>query len=134
MNAVVRWAIVDDAMVFCISAGEWADADFDRWLGELEQAKQVTRMVAAATGNVSVSGLQRKRAAEVFKARRTAVTVVTDSKIVRGIATAMSWLGTNILGSTSWRESGEAARKLGYDDAACARLNAALETLRAQCG
>jgi len=56
---------------------------------------------------------ERSRAAELFKERQLSFAVVTDSALVRGFATALGWLGTNVA-AFSWAHSDDAGLWLGH--------------------
>ncbi|NVB39160.1 hypothetical protein G6O69_15060 [Pseudenhygromyxa sp. WMMC2535] len=55
----------------------------------------INKYLGVSLGTLRVSGAQRRRGAEILKRRKIAAFVVTDDRLIRGIATAVGWLGAN---------------------------------------
>lgn len=88
-----EWYLVDDVLV-TYTVGEVQDAIWSRYLAAIQNDK--IRINLAFSSNGSLTALQRKTASDALKAKNIPAVVVTDSALVRGVVTAMTWLGTNI--------------------------------------
>lgn len=105
-----RWVILDDLMISLTTPGLGADSLWAEFADELS-TKPVTRYLATAMGSLDVNSIQRKMVSEVCVKRKLPVTVLTDEAIVRGLVTAVSWLGVDIK-AYSWLQIKEALQHL----------------------
>jgi hypothetical protein len=71
---------------------------------EVMKTERYTAYLSGVIGRVSSSSTQRKAMAEILKSRNVSTAVVTDQAIVRGIVTAIGWLGANMR-AFSWTET-----------------------------
>lgn len=94
-EAIYKTEVVDDLLTCFGTAGPISDRDWTDFLTQLKKPA-ITRYIGTSIGATEANSVQRKAAAEVFKSRKIPVVVVTDANIVRGIVTAVSWLGVNI--------------------------------------
>jgi len=94
-EAVYKWEIVDDLLIAFGTSGPISDRDWDGFFKQL-QNPQVKRHLGATIGAIETNSVQRKAASNVLKVRKIPVVVVTSASIVRGIVTAVSWLGVDI--------------------------------------
>jgi hypothetical protein len=103
---VHRWVIVDDVMVSLTRPGQSADAVWHAFAKDLS-SKGVAKYLGTAIGTAEVNSVQRKIVADVLMRRNIPVAAVTDDRIVRGLITAVSWMGVNIK-AFGWAELREA--------------------------
>ncbi len=103
------------------------------WVPFIDRVKvgDVRQICAFVVGPASISANQRKDAAETFKSGDIPVTVVTDSRITRGVLTALSWLGVNVRGFR-WPELDAALATVSAADAHQAQIRAIAERCRRQ--
>lgn len=59
--------------------------------------------IGCTLGILEVSSKQRKASAMALRANGASVVVITDEVLVRGVVTAVSWLGVNVK-SFPWRD------------------------------
>ncbi len=90
-----RWEVINELVVCFTTSGAIRD---DVWNGFVKDMslKQVTKCLSLAVGDIDVTSVQRKAVSDVAKARAIGTAVVTDAKLVRGMVTAVSWLGVDI--------------------------------------
>ena len=65
---------------------------------------RVEKVLATSVGSVEVTPVQRRNMAEVLQRRSLAIAVITDELLVRGLVTAVSWLGVQQLQAFPWRK------------------------------
>ena len=104
------WAVVQGVVIARTSPGKLTSPLWDEFMSEvgLSEAPHVFVMVI---GDASISSSQRKEAADVMKAKAMTALVVADSRLSRGIATAMSWMGAAVK-PYYWREFQDALGEL----------------------
>lgn len=111
-----KFVIVHDLLISVTCAGTADDgmpspADTGKLLDAFKTAP-ITRVLAAGIGNVSSSSMERKQGAELLKKRKIRTAIVTDNALVRGIVTAVAWLGADT-SAFSWAERRNALQYLG---------------------
>ncbi len=94
-ESVYKCELVGDLLVSFATAGPISDQDWTTFI-DFVKMPAVVKYLGASVGATEASSVQRKEAAALFKARRIPVAVVTDAGLVRGIVTAVSWLGVDI--------------------------------------
>jgi hypothetical protein len=97
-----RWQIIGDLLVSFTSSGVISDETWGQFAADIRNP-QVTRLLSSTMGDIDVTSTQRKLAADSARTRKMPVAVVADSKVVRGMVTAVSWLGVDIK-SFGWDE------------------------------
>ena len=97
-----RWVIINDLMIGHGTSGPVDDTVWNEYVSDLE-TKPITRYLGAMVGAFSVNSIQRKVAAEVAKKKKIKIGVLTDDRLVRGLVTAVAWMGTDIR-AFSWNE------------------------------
>lgn len=107
-----RFTIFQDLLISVSPAGPLLDEEWQRFLKVLQTAP-ITRYVTGSLGKVETSSLQRKQSAETLKARGIRTAVLTDDTLVRGVVTAVSWLGANV-NAFAWNDLKSAFSYLGY--------------------
>ncbi len=101
-----EWEIVDDVMVTRTIPGPLSDELYvDGFVGDLRRADAVRVIFSVSTGATSLTATQRKAAAEVMRQNDLGAVVLTDNRLVRGIITAVSWLGANA-NAFPWTDQG----------------------------
>jgi hypothetical protein len=93
--AVYECEVVENLLVSFASPGPIPDALWDNFMNHVKK-REITRYIGTSIGPTEANSLQRKAAADLFKTRKIPVVVVTDAGFVRGLVTAVSWLGANI--------------------------------------
>jgi len=126
MKQPAQWVIVGDILV---SFGRIRDELWDDYINDFK-TKGVTKYLGTTIGHVEVNSVKRKEIFEVTKGRGIKVAIVTDERIVRGIATAASWVGVNVK-AFSWEELREAVRHLGIPSSLEERVIDAVMQLKA---
>jgi hypothetical protein len=97
------WELLQDVMVTQTVPGPISDELYiNQFVSDLK--KNTVRVIfSVAFGATSLTATQRKAAADVLRDKHILAIVVTDSRMTRGIITAVSWLGAN-------------AKAFGWDD------------------
>ncbi|MCX4242469.1 hypothetical protein [Paraliomyxa miuraensis] len=104
------WEIIGDTIVAITAPGQ---IDNDRWGKFIEALNQpnTKKVLNFVRGEVTIDAIKRKQAADAVTACKLEVTVVTDSRLTRGVLTAVSWLGANIK-AYSWSDIGKAIERV----------------------
>jgi hypothetical protein len=114
--AIWKWEQVGELLLICASGGRYDPVDYEPCL-ELHRTNQVVRALIWALGDPQMTPVERKRASAAMGDHKQVV--ITDSRLARGIITAMSWLGNRISAYPSNRLV-DAVRDVGlvagYDD------------------
>jgi hypothetical protein len=95
VEAIFKWVKHGDVMVNVNTAGTMSDASWSMFVAELG-ARDYTRYIGASLGNFEITAVQRKDAAAALRGNGVAVAIVTNDVLVRGLVTAVSWLGANV--------------------------------------
>ncbi|MFM2415802.1 MAG: hypothetical protein RL385_525 [Pseudomonadota bacterium] len=111
-RALASWTVCNEAMLFYANGGNYVGPDYDAWY-EVVRTGRFRYYIGATGEDFRVTGQERSRAAVLFKERQLSFAVVTDSALVRGFATALGWLGTNVA-AFSWAHSDDAGLWLGH--------------------
>jgi hypothetical protein len=106
-----NWTVKGDLMVALFKAGPISDEVWQDYCDTIE-APPCRKVMATAIGAVEVSSAQRKLVSDMLKRCGAKVAVVTDEAIVRGLMTAVSWLGRVELRAFPWHKVGEAFQHL----------------------
>lgn len=94
-KTVHTWTVIGDVLVSLTTAGPVIDSQWNGWVKDME-TRGVKKCLGATLGATELTSLQRKRASDVARAHKIRVCAITDDALVRGIVTAVSWLGVNI--------------------------------------
>lgn len=108
--STVRWSMVDNLMISFATPGVLSDNEFDLWMKEF-MATPFTKYLNTSVGFINLHTVQRKRAAEVMKKKAAKTAVITDEMLIRGVVTAISWMGADIK-AFKWDEMHLALRHL----------------------
>lgn len=126
-KTILEWTVVDSVIISCSSAGEIPEEAWKKFIDTVAAQPTITKMLGLSLGSTTISSVQRKDASELAKRRRLQIVSVTDERVVRGILTALSWLGINIK-TFAWKELKDAVAALELRPGLDARvLSAALE-------
>jgi hypothetical protein len=90
-----RWKTIDDVIVSCTIPGRIPDAVWDAFLAEIA-AKRPKHCLVLCLGRVEVDAAQRRRSTQTVMRTRTAVVVITDNRMTRGLAMAVAWFGAKL--------------------------------------
>jgi hypothetical protein len=107
-----EWYIVGDVLASFTSAGVIDDETRASYVDVLQNGKFRVNLACSADGSISLT--QRKGTSDAVKSRNLPVIVLTDSRITRGVVTALNWLGANI-GAYSWVGLNAALKSLEVD-------------------
>ncbi len=123
------WAVVGDVLLTRAVAGSISDA---QWFGMLDDMRrpEVRAIFSLSFGATGVSAVQRKAAADVMQSKDIPAIVIADSRITRGVLTAVSWLGANIQ-SFSWSRVDDALARLDTNPELKEELRGIVEDFRA---
>jgi len=122
------WGVVGDVLLTRAVAGRIPD---DAWFGMIEDMRrdEVKFIFSLSMGSAGVSAQQRRAAAEVMQSRDVPAVVIADSRITRGILTAVSWLGANIQ-SFPWERVDDAMARVQTSPAVLEELRELVEQFR----
>lgn len=112
--AMYKWAFIDDVLITVAGEGEVPDAQWDAFVRDMRQ-KPFSKFLAAGLGELTVSSTRRKQINDYLVEKKIPVTLITDFRTIRGMATAASWFGINIK-AFAWNEAQEAVKHLGGGD------------------
>lgn len=106
-----EWHRVGDIVVTATIGGVIDDELWDSFLRFIDA--DGVRVLFCLTSNdvAGITAIQRKKAAEVMSRRAFSAVVLTDSRVIRGVLTAMSWLGAQFQ-PFRWNQIDEAARQV----------------------
>jgi hypothetical protein len=130
-QSTLKWSIVGDVCVSCVTEGRIAE---DAWRAHLEAlaAPAITMALTSALGPIDVDGTHRKQVADLVAHKGMRTVMVTDERMVRGLATAISWLGVDIK-AYSWVDVRDAIAHLKSSRPEQERLLEALMDVRRAC-
>jgi hypothetical protein len=97
-----EWVIIDDLVVDISTAGKLPPARWEEFRRVVERSP-VRKILATAIGTTEMDSVTRKSASDLAQKKGLKVAAVTDDRLVRGLVTAVSWLGTNVK-AFSWEE------------------------------
>jgi hypothetical protein len=95
------WRLVEDVLVTFTSDGIIDGTTWSQFVEILEVGEFRVQLSFSAGG--SISSTQRKGASDAINKHKHPVIVVTDSRVTRGVVTALTWLGANIK-ANSWSQ------------------------------
>lgn len=102
-----NWTVQGDLMVAFFKAGPITDEVWQDYCDTIA-SPPCRKVMATSIGAVEVSSAQRKLISDVLKRSGVVVAVVTDEAIVRGLMTAVSWLGRVDLRAFPWHKVADA--------------------------
>jgi len=118
-------------VIVCLATeGQWEPGNYARFLDTLGQPG-ISAFLGCALGNFQPSSPQRKACAEIFKSRAISAIAITDSPLVRGVVTAVSWFGANVR-AFAWRDMAKALERVNATEEQVSRIMSAIEALRNQ--
>ncbi|WP_156339075.1 hypothetical protein [Chondromyces crocatus] len=123
---------MDDLVISFTDLGPSQDAVWHAFAKDL-MTKGINRYLATSLGAVQVNSVQRKITADALKKRNIPTAAVTDDRLVRGLVTAVAWLGVNIK-PFAWSELREAALFLKVPATKVDRIIEAAVRLRTSSG
>lgn len=129
-ESVFKWIKDGDVMIAVNTAGKISDETWSAFMEEFG-ASDYRCYIGASVGILEVSSVQRKQAAEAIRTNKVSVAIITDDILVRGVVTAVSWLGANAR-SFAWKDIDRALERLGLLDRKD-QLMPRIERLRETC-
>lgn len=102
MNEPHRWKTIDEVIVSFTIPGHVPDEVWDGFLADITTQRPKYCLVLCM-GKVQVDAAQRRRSTQAVMRTRTAVVVVTDNRMTRGLAMAVAWFGAK-LDAFAWTE------------------------------
>jgi hypothetical protein len=115
-----RWKTIDDVIVSFTIPGRIADHVWDAYLDAIVVQRPKYCLVLCL-GRVEVDAAQRRRSTQTVMRTRTAVVVLTDNRLTRGLATAVAWFGAK-LDTYGWAELERVVGRFEIDAATRQRL------------
>ncbi|MCH9687494.1 MAG: hypothetical protein K0V04_39030 [Deltaproteobacteria bacterium] len=114
------WQAIDDVIISFTIPGTIPQ---DRWNAFVRDIIDIRprHCLVLCIGDVQVDALMRRRSTDAVLRSRSSVTVVTNSRMTRGLATAVSWFGAK-LDAYAWTEVDRAVDGLGVSKGTAARL------------
>ncbi len=133
MNTILKYTVVGDMFISVTLGGAHSayfvsDEDWREFAKAL-RTETYSKYLSATMGKVSTTSTQRKEGADILKRRGVPNAVVTDDALVRGMVTAVSWLGVQI-SAFSWADTRAAMQYLHTTGAQGERALEALTKLR----
>lgn len=131
VGADMAFGLVEDVKVLCQSRLDPSDASWDAWIDW--SALHPMRKVLVTTRGGAPAPAQRRRLAErraQAGAEPEIVALLTDSSVLRGVLTAMSWITGNAVKAFKPDELMQAVAWLGVAEHS-AELRAAIDALYA---
>jgi hypothetical protein len=129
-EAIFKWVKDGDVMVNVNTAGNIGDELWDRFVEQLG-GFDYKCYIGASLGILELSAAQRKHAASALRTNGVQVVIITDDVLVRGVVTAVSWLGANVK-SFAWKDIDRALARLSVLDRK-ATLMPIIQRLRDEC-
>ena len=126
-ESVFKWFKDGDVMVGVNTPGNISDEVWSKFLADLS-ADDYSCYIGCSLGILEVSAPQRKQAANALRHNKVALAVITDDVLVRGVVTAVSWLGANVK-SFAWKDIDHALERLEVMDRK-GQIMATIERLR----
>lgn len=90
-----RWTFVRGTIISLTTPGPNTDDNFLAFAKDIAKPTTTT-CLALAIGTATVSSKQRKMVADALNVNKIPCAAISDDSIVRGLITAVSWLGVNI--------------------------------------
>lgn len=116
-KAVHRFEVVGEVLISFSMDGVISVDSMNLVFDQLRSGK-IKTFLATDQGGVEVTSIQRAESAKIVKEMGISIVIITDERIIRGVVTAMSWLGANIK-AFSWSDIDKAVTHLqvGADEA-----------------
>jgi hypothetical protein len=131
-KCIHKWTFVGDLVVAFTTEGDFLPDDvWDRFVADVKN-KSVDKYLATALGAVKASSVQRKKIADVVKEKGIPIGVVSDDRLIRGMVTAVSWLGVDVK-AFSWAELEAAVVYLKMPAIMTNHVRMAIDGLKAEC-
>jgi hypothetical protein len=116
VTKTMYWRVVPDAIMIVVHTDQTpSDEEWDTYLAEVIERARELRGVLVYSESAGPSAPQRARSNEAYKAAgvqmRTAI--MSSSRLVRGVVTALSWTLADKVKSFSTKEFDPAAKYLG---------------------
>lgn len=108
------WETVDDIIVAVTAPGDIDSQVWTRYVGDLKQP-HANYVLSLVRGAVSIDAVKRNEAASTVKDNNLQVIVITESRLTRGVLTAVAWMGANIT-ALSWNDLEKAFDKIKASD------------------
>jgi hypothetical protein len=90
-----RRKTIDDVIVSFTIPGPIPDSVWDAFLADITSQRPKYCLVLCM-GKVEVDAAQRRRLTQAVMRTRTAVVVLTDNRMTRGLAMAVAWFGAKL--------------------------------------
>lgn len=118
-----EWYRLGDIVVSFTMGGQIEDALWDQYVAAL-RADGVRMLFGIASEDASgISATQRKAASDAMQQKSIQAVAVTNSRVLRGVLTAVSWLGAKVK-AYSWDSFDQALQAAGADASQQAELRA----------
>lgn len=101
-ECALKWIKDGDLMLAINTAGNISDEVWSRFVADLG-AEDFKYYIGCSLGILEVTAAQRKQAALALRHNHVTVAIITDDVLVRGVVTAVSWLGANVK-SFAWKD------------------------------
>jgi hypothetical protein len=101
-RATLEWVFIDNLLISFTSTGTVAAEDWERLIKET-RAKSVSRWLALSVGATEMDSIKRKAGTDLIREKNIKVASITDDRLVRGLITAVGWLGAKVK-AFSWAE------------------------------
>lgn len=133
----MKLVVIDDLLVSVSRAGSEdkgvLNAKDMAYFLELLRTAPITTYLACFHGSFNSSSVQRKEGADIVKSRNLSVAVVTDDRLVRGVVTALSWLGAKV-SAFSWADVATAVEHVGGEGERASRILGTINKFRWELG
>ncbi len=110
MDEIHRWKTIDDVIVSFTIPGRIPDEAWDGFLAEIT-ANRPKCCLVLCIGKVEVDAAQRRRSTQAVMRTHSAVVVITDNRLTRGLAMAVAWFGAK-LDAFAWSNLNQALERI----------------------
>lgn len=94
-HSVLNWERVDNMLVVVNGTGSVPDSLWEQLVRDMDELP-IDTYLGISMGTIRVTSVQRQLAADVAKKRGLSTIILTNDRLVRGLVTAVSWLGADI--------------------------------------
>ncbi|NVB37950.1 hypothetical protein G6O69_08890 [Pseudenhygromyxa sp. WMMC2535] len=129
-ECIFKWVKKDDLMVGVNTAGPIDDKTWAAFMEDFT-AGDFSYYIGGTLGILEVSPVQRRQAAVALREHSMGLVVITDDVLVRGVVTAVSWLGAKVR-SFAWKDFDRAMDHINIVDRK-QEVTEILDRLRAEC-
>jgi hypothetical protein len=131
MGPIHHYELFDGTWLISLSRpGVVTDREWDDFLDAIRRSPDLKYVIGVSLGTVTLNSVLRKKAADLLKERGIFAVVITDDKMVRGVATAVSWVGAKVK-AFSWEDIDAALEFVGASPDAMARMRKSIMALKA---